>query len=155
MQYILALDQGTTSSRAIVFDHAGSVKAVAQRSFVQIFPSSPAGSSTTQARLWSTQIGVATEAISHAGITTLRHRRHRHHQPARDHGGLGSRVPASQSPMPSSGRTGAPAAFATGSKRTDSNPLSGRKRRLGASMPISRGASSAGCWKTFRVRGKG
>ena len=37
-QYILALDQGTTSSRAIVFDHAGDMKAVAQKEFRQIFP---------------------------------------------------------------------------------------------------------------------
>ena len=38
MKYILALDQGTTSSRAIVFDHAGSIIAVAQKEFPQIFP---------------------------------------------------------------------------------------------------------------------
>ena len=38
MKYILALDQGTTSSRAILFDHDGAVKAVAQREFRQIFP---------------------------------------------------------------------------------------------------------------------
>ena len=39
MSYILALDQGTTSSRAIVFDHDGAIKAVAQKEFTQIFPS--------------------------------------------------------------------------------------------------------------------
>src|SRR6202035_3906262 len=38
MPYILALDQGTTSSRAIVFDHDGAIKAVAQKEFTQIFP---------------------------------------------------------------------------------------------------------------------
>ena len=38
MKYILALDQGTTSSRAILFDHAGSIVAVAQKEFPQIFP---------------------------------------------------------------------------------------------------------------------
>ena len=37
-KYILALDQGTTSSRALVFDHDGSVKSTAQREFQQIFP---------------------------------------------------------------------------------------------------------------------
>ena len=37
MKFILALDQGTTSSRAIVFDHAGAIKAVAQKEFRQIF----------------------------------------------------------------------------------------------------------------------
>ena len=38
MRYILALDQGTTSSRAILFDHAGSIVSVAQKEFPQIFP---------------------------------------------------------------------------------------------------------------------
>ena len=49
MPYILALDQGTTSSRAIVFDHDGAIRAVAQKEFRQIFPQ-PAGSSTTRTR---------------------------------------------------------------------------------------------------------
>ena len=39
MPYILALDQGTTSSRAIVFDHDGAIRAVAQKEFTQLFPS--------------------------------------------------------------------------------------------------------------------
>ena len=38
MSYLLALDQGTTSSRAIVFDHGGNIRAVAQKEFTQIFP---------------------------------------------------------------------------------------------------------------------
>ena len=38
MSYILALDQGTTSSRAIVFDHDGAIRSVAQKEFTQIFP---------------------------------------------------------------------------------------------------------------------
>ena len=38
MRYILALDQGTTSSRALLFDHEGRVRSVAQREFKQIFP---------------------------------------------------------------------------------------------------------------------
>jgi len=69
MQYILALDQGTTSSRAIVFDHAGSIKALAQKEFLQIFPQ-PGWVEHDPNEIWSTQIGVATEAISHAGIRT-------------------------------------------------------------------------------------
>ena len=40
MTFILALDQGTTSSRAILFDHEGQIRAVAQREFRQIFPQS-------------------------------------------------------------------------------------------------------------------
>ncbi|MEN9884433.1 MAG: glycerol kinase, partial [Bacteroidota bacterium] len=38
MSYILALDQGTTSSRAILFDHAGNICATAQKEFTQFFP---------------------------------------------------------------------------------------------------------------------
>src|SRR6185295_8049408 len=67
MQYILALDQGTTSSRAIVFDQAGSIKALAQKEFLQIFPQ-PGWVEHDPNEIWSTQIGVATEAISHAAI---------------------------------------------------------------------------------------
>lgn len=66
-QFILALDQGTTSSRAIVFDHAGNMKAVAQKEFRQIFPK-PGWVEHDALEIWSTQIGVAQEAISKAGI---------------------------------------------------------------------------------------
>ncbi len=48
-RYVLAIDQGTTSSRAILFDRAGDIVGSAQREFAQIFPS-PAGSSMTRAR---------------------------------------------------------------------------------------------------------
>ncbi len=63
MAYILALDQGTTSSRAIVFDHMGSVKAVAQREFEQIFPQSGWVEHNPE-EIWTSQMGVAVEALS-------------------------------------------------------------------------------------------
>src|SRR5579872_2277394 len=67
MSYILALDQGTTSSRAIVFDRAGAIKAIAQKEFRQIFPQ--AGWVEHDPReIWASQIGVATEALARAGI---------------------------------------------------------------------------------------
>ena len=50
MAYILALDQGTTSSRAIVFDHDGAIRAVAQREFRADLTRRPAGWSTTRTR---------------------------------------------------------------------------------------------------------
>ncbi len=63
MSYILALDQGTTSSRAILFDHYGAVAAVAQREFRQIFPES--GWVEHDAReIWATQLAVALECVS-------------------------------------------------------------------------------------------
>ena len=63
MAYILALDQGTTSSRAIVFDHTGAIKAVAQREFEQIFPQ-PGWVEHNPEEIWTSQIGVAVEAMA-------------------------------------------------------------------------------------------
>src|SRR5204863_1666056 len=68
MKYILALDQGTTSSRAIVFDHAGSIKSVAQKEFPQIFPQ-PGWVEHNPNDIWATQAGVAAEALADAGLT--------------------------------------------------------------------------------------
>jgi glycerol kinase len=65
MKYILALDQGTTSSRAIVFDHAGSIVAVAQKEFPQIFPR-PGWVEHDPRDIWSTQAGVAAEVLTKA-----------------------------------------------------------------------------------------
>jgi glycerol kinase len=67
MPVILALDQGTTSSRAIVFDHSGSIVSVAQQEFRQIFPQ--AGWVEHDAdEIWTTQLAVAREALSRAGV---------------------------------------------------------------------------------------
>jgi glycerol kinase len=65
MPYILALDQGTTSSRAIVFDHDGTIRAVAQKEFTQIFPSAGWVEHDPQ-EIWASQIGVAVEALGRA-----------------------------------------------------------------------------------------
>ncbi|MEI9956956.1 MAG: FGGY family carbohydrate kinase [Ferruginibacter sp.] len=67
-QYILALDQGTTSSRAIIFDKHGSIITVAQKEFTQFFPQ-PGWVEHDANEIWSTQLGVAAEAISKAGLT--------------------------------------------------------------------------------------
>lgn len=66
-QYILALDQGTTSSRAIVFDHHGQIRSVAQKEFTQIFPQ-PGWVEHDPTEIWSTQAGVAAEATVKMGI---------------------------------------------------------------------------------------
>jgi glycerol kinase len=65
---ILALDQGTTSSRAIVFDHAGSIVAVAQKEFRQIFPK-PGWVEHDPSDIWSSQAGVAAEALTKARLS--------------------------------------------------------------------------------------
>ena len=67
MQYILALDQGTTSSRAIVFDRDGTIVAVGQREFPQIFPR-PGWVEHDPGEIWATQIAVATEALGRAHL---------------------------------------------------------------------------------------
>ena len=68
MKYILALDQGTTSSRAIVFDRDGTPRAVAQREFTQIFPQ-PGWVEHDGREIWATQVGVAAEALAMARLS--------------------------------------------------------------------------------------
>ncbi len=66
MKYVLALDQGTTSSRAIVFDRAGDAVAIAQKEFRQIFPQ-PGWVEHDAREIWATQHAVALEAMEAAG----------------------------------------------------------------------------------------
>ena len=65
MKYVLALDQGTTSSRAILYDHEGAIRAVAQREFEQIYPQA-GWVEHDAAEIWTSQISVAIEALSRA-----------------------------------------------------------------------------------------
>jgi glycerol kinase len=67
MAFILALDQGTTSSRALVFDHAGAVRSVAQQEFRQIFPE-PGWVEHDPMEIWATQSGVLHEALAKARL---------------------------------------------------------------------------------------
>ncbi len=67
MPYILALDQGTTSSRAIVFDHDGNILASAQKEFTQHYPR-PAWVEHDPHEIWVSQIGTAAEAVAGARI---------------------------------------------------------------------------------------
>ena len=68
MNAILALDQGTTSSRAIVFEHDGSIRAVAQQEFRQIFPQSGWVEHDAN-EIWRTQLETARIALAKAGLT--------------------------------------------------------------------------------------
>ena len=67
MPYILALDQGTTSSRAIIFDHDAAIVGVSQREFPQIFPQ-PGWVEHDPNEIWATQIAVVTEALGRAHL---------------------------------------------------------------------------------------
>ena len=65
---ILALDQGTTSSRAILFDRKGQVHSVAQQEFEQLFPS-PGHVEHDPEAIWDSQLAVAREALANAGLS--------------------------------------------------------------------------------------
>src|SRR5438105_1345139 len=67
MKFILALDQGTTSSRAIVFDRGGSIISMAQQEFRQIFPN-PGWVEHDPQEIWASQANVATQALTKAGL---------------------------------------------------------------------------------------
>jgi glycerol kinase len=66
-EFILSLDQGTTSSRAIIFDHNGQPCAVAQKEFSQHYPR-PGWVEHDPEEIWSSQAGVSIEAITKAGL---------------------------------------------------------------------------------------
>jgi glycerol kinase len=70
MGVILALDQGTTSSRAVVFDERGAVRALAQREIKQIFPQAGWVEHDPN-EIWATQIAVATEALARGGFNAV------------------------------------------------------------------------------------
>ncbi len=70
MSYILALDQGTTSSRAIIFDHDGSVVSVGQKEFTQIFPQS-GWVEHDPLEIWRSQLDTAVEALAKANLTPI------------------------------------------------------------------------------------
>jgi len=67
-KYILSLDQGTTSSRAIIFNHGGEIIAIAQKEFTQIYPQAGWVEHDPN-EIWSTQLAVATEVIAKANLT--------------------------------------------------------------------------------------
>ena len=67
MPFVLALDQGTTSSRAILFNAAGEITAVAQKEFTQIFPQ-PGWVEHDAIEIWASQSGVVTETLAKAGV---------------------------------------------------------------------------------------
>ena len=69
-KFILALDQGTSSSRAIVFDHEGNIRSVAQQEFPQYFPQ-PGWVEHNPMEIWSSEAAVIAQAISEIGIGGL------------------------------------------------------------------------------------
>ena len=80
---ILALDQGTTSSRAIVFGPDLAILGLAQREFAQHYPASGWVEHDPE-DIWRTTVETARQAHRRRRAAGRRHRRRRHHQPARD-----------------------------------------------------------------------
>ncbi len=70
-KYILALDQGTTSSRAILFDHAGSIITVAQKEFKQWYPK-PGWVEHDPEEIWSSQFSVMAEVLAKKALPPTR-----------------------------------------------------------------------------------
>ena len=67
-EYIMAIDAGTTSNRAILFNKKGEICSVAQKEFTQIFPK-PGWVEHNASEIWSTQLGVCVEAMSKIGAS--------------------------------------------------------------------------------------
>ena len=68
MKYIMSLDQGTTSSRCILFDHAGNICSTAQKEFRQIFPF-PGWVEHDAEEIWTTTLEVSRAAMEKLGVT--------------------------------------------------------------------------------------
>ena len=99
MRYVLALDQGTTSSRALLIDPDGRVRGLAQREFPQLYPE-PGWVEHDPREIWASQIAVAAEVLSRAGVRSA------------EIAAVG--ITNQRETTPSSGRTGAPPLPATG-----------------------------------------
>ena len=69
-KYVLAIDQGTTSSRAILFSHQGNIITLAQKTFQQYFPK-PGWVEHDPNEIWYSQSSVAAEAVAKANLTGL------------------------------------------------------------------------------------
>ena len=103
--YLLAIDQGTTSTRAILFDPAGGIHHTARVALRQIYPQPGLGRARSGRNLAGRRRDLPRGDRRRAGPPD---RRDRHHQPARNHGAVGPRLPAARYTTRSSGRTGAP-----------------------------------------------
>ena len=147
-KYILALDQGTSSSRAIVFDHEGRICATAQKEFPQHFPK-PGWVEHDPKDIWSSEASVIAEAITSMGINGL------------NIAGIGITnlsygMPKleSLSIMQLSGRTEEHLNTATASRSRILPDSSGKRQALSLTHTSAR-RKSVGFWKMFQVREPG
>ncbi len=113
MSFVLAIDQGTTSSRAMVFRSDISIAAVAQQEFPQHFPASGWVEHEPE-DIWTSTMHGVPRGAGEGRPEGQGHRRDRHHQPARDHRGVGPRHRPGRAPRHRLGRTAAPPTSAPG-----------------------------------------
>ena len=151
-KYILSLDQGTTSSRAILFDNEQNIVCVQQREFEQIYPHQ-GWVEHNPMEIWSSQYGVMNEVIAQSGVDP------------KDIAGIGitnqrettilwDRTPDAQCITPSSGSAAAPRPLWTSCSGPPAwRTISGKTPAL-CRTPISLPPRSSGSWKTSPVRGK-
>ena len=123
MKAVLALDQGTTSSRAIAFGRDGRILAISTARIPPDLSPARAGWSTTPRKSGARSATWPPRRSPRPGCAAARRRRHRDHQPARDHGPLGPRHRDARSPTRSSGRTDAPRRDVTLCDRPGHEPL--------------------------------
>ncbi|MCK7507760.1 MAG: FGGY-family carbohydrate kinase [Desulfobacterales bacterium] len=126
--------------------------AVDQKEHRQIYPAARLGRARPAWRSGSAPSEVIRGALAKAGIERRRHRGHRHHQPARDHRGLGPRAPASRTATPSSGRTPAPTRSATTLGQEGGQDRFRAKTGLPAGHLFLRPQDHAGSWTTCPAR---
>ena len=115
-QHILAIDQGTTSTRAIVFDAAGRPVASAQKELPQIFPK-PGWVEHDPEEIWSATVEVCREALAKAKLDAAERSPASASPTSARPRWSGTAPPASRSTTPSSGRTAAPPSAATSCRR--------------------------------------
>ncbi len=150
--HILAIDQGTTSSRAIVFNHDFEIEGVAQQEFRQYFPQSGWVEHDPE-DIWDSTLTTCRQALKRPGSLHRTDRRHRHHQPAGNHAYLG---PADRKTHPQGDRLAGPAhrrhlhTAGGGRPRPDDH----RQDRSACSTPISPPPRSAGCSTMSKEHGK-
>ena len=104
-RFILALDQGTTSSRALVIDQAGAIQSVGQFEFPQSFPN-PGWVEHDPFEIWDSQLRAARGALAEGERFGVGHGCDRYHEPTRDDGRLGPCVRVIRFIRPSSGNRG-------------------------------------------------
>ena len=137
-RFVLALDQGTTSSRAIVFDRDGAVRARRAAGVPADLPAARLGRARCRPRSGRSQSARHARRARQGRRRRARPRRDRHHQPARDDAWSGSARPARPSPTRSSGRTGAPRRPATRCATRDTPATFAREDRARARRVLLR-----------------